>query len=157
MILAEVSAIINAQPIVPVFTDPNDPLILTPATLLTQKGTPLQPPAGNFSVSDLYKHQWRQVQHLSNIFWDKWRKKFLPTLQPRRKWQSSQPNITPGSTVILKDSQIPRNEWPLGLITQVFPSKDGKVCTVEVKVAKSKGSKVFIRPRGCCISSFITI
>lgn len=34
---SDVSAIINARPIVPVSADPNDPFILTPATLLTQK------------------------------------------------------------------------------------------------------------------------
>ncbi|XP_057705305.1 uncharacterized protein LOC130923571 [Corythoichthys intestinalis] len=144
--MAEVSAIINARPIVPVSTDPGDPQILTPATLLTQKGTPLQAPAGDFTVSDLYRHQWRQVQHLANTFWNKWKKDFLPTLQPRRKWQSNQPNIVPGSTVVLKDSQLPRNQWPLGLITQVYPSKDGKVRTVEVKIAKSEGIKTFTRP-----------
>lgn len=46
--MAGVSAIINARSIVPVSTNPSAPLILTPATLLTQKGAPLQAPAGNF-------------------------------------------------------------------------------------------------------------
>lgn len=35
--LAEVSAIINARPLVPVSSDPESPVLLTPATLLTQK------------------------------------------------------------------------------------------------------------------------
>ncbi|XP_061908561.1 uncharacterized protein LOC133653372 isoform X2 [Entelurus aequoreus] len=60
----------------------------------TQKVTPLKAPVGNFTASDLYKHQWRQVQHLSNTFWDRWKKEFLPTLQPRRKWHSSQLNVS---------------------------------------------------------------
>lgn len=48
--------------------------------------------------------------------------------------------------MVLKDSQVPRNEWPLGLITKVFPSKDGKIRTMEIKVAKSDGTKVLTRP-----------
>lgn len=36
-LMAEVAAIINARTLVPVSTDPDDPLLLTPATLLTQK------------------------------------------------------------------------------------------------------------------------
>ncbi|XP_061878231.1 uncharacterized protein LOC133630642 [Entelurus aequoreus] len=35
-------AIINARPLVPVSTDPDDPQILSPATLLTQKFYPFQ-------------------------------------------------------------------------------------------------------------------
>ncbi|XP_061923644.1 uncharacterized protein LOC133663290 [Entelurus aequoreus] len=92
--MAEVAAIINARPLVPVSSDPCDPFTLTPATLITQKVTPLKAPVGNFTASDLYKHQWRQVQHLSNTFWDRWKKEFLPTLQPRRKWHSSQLNVS---------------------------------------------------------------
>lgn len=113
--MAEVSAIINARALVPVSTDPNDPFIFTPAALLTQKADPLVAPAGEFVNADLYKSQWRQVQHLSYVFWGRWRRQFLSTLQTRRKWQSTQPNIHPGSVVVLKDSQVPRNEWPLGL------------------------------------------
>ncbi|VDI07434.1 Hypothetical predicted protein [Mytilus galloprovincialis] len=36
-LMAEVSAIVNSRPLVPVSTDPENPLILTPAMLLTQK------------------------------------------------------------------------------------------------------------------------
>lgn len=72
-LMAEVTAIINARPLVPVSTDPTDPLILTPATLLTQKtGLPSSPP-GDYGAKDLFKCQWRQVQHLAQTFWSRWR------------------------------------------------------------------------------------
>lgn len=63
--MAEV-AIINARPLVP--DDLDDSFILTPAALLTQKVNIVLAPAGKFGASDLYKSQWRQVQHLSNTF-----------------------------------------------------------------------------------------
>lgn len=144
--MAEVAAIINARPLVPVTTDPDESFILTPAALLTQKVNVVAAPAGEFGVADLYKCQWRQVQHLSNTFWDRWRKQYLPTLQARKKWQSAHPNVRPGSVVLLKNSQVPRNEWPLGLVTQTFPSQDGNVRQVEVKVIKPGGSTLFLRP-----------
>lgn len=144
--MAEVAAIINSRPLVPVTTDPDDSFILTPAALLTQKPNVVPAPAGEFGVTDLYKSQWRQVQHLSNTFWDRWRKQYLPTLQARKKWQSSHPNIQPGSVVLLKNSQTSRNEWPLGLVTQTFPSKDKKVRQVEVKIIRPEGTSLFLRP-----------
>lgn len=117
-----------------------------PAALLTQKVNIVPAPAGEFGASDLYKRQWQQVQHLSNTFWDRWRKQFLPTLQARSKWQATYPNIKPGSVVLLMDSQVQRNELPLGLVTQTFPSKDGKVHQVELKVVKPGGTTLFLRP-----------
>lgn len=83
-LMAEVTAIINARPLVPVSTDPDDPFILTPATLLTQKVSLPSAPVCN-QVKDLHKNQWRQVQHLAQIFWNKWKKQYLSSLQPRRK------------------------------------------------------------------------
>ncbi|XP_032426233.1 uncharacterized protein LOC116724575 [Xiphophorus hellerii] len=145
-LMAEVVAIINSRPLLPVSTDPSDPVILTPATLLTQKtGVPSVPPADP-NVKDLCKQQWRQVQHLAQTFWSKWRRQYLSTLQPRRKWHDTQTNLETGSIVLLRDQQLKRNEWPLGIITQVLPSQDNKVRKAEVKVSRQDGTKVFLRP-----------
>ncbi len=72
--MCEVTAIVNARPLVPVSTDPEAPLIRTPATLLTQKFSAVLPPPGEFSEKDLLVRQWRQVQSLANTFWNCWRK-----------------------------------------------------------------------------------
>lgn len=145
-LMAEVAAIMNGRPLTPVSTDPSDPVILTPSAILTQKIETLSAPAGSFDAKDLCKRQWRQVQSLANVFWDKWRKQYLSNLQTRTKWQSVTSNLEPGSVVLLRDSQAKRNCWPLGLITRVCPSKDGKVRTVEVKVIREDGPKLFLRP-----------
>lgn len=145
-LMAEVTAIVNSRPLVPVSTDPDDPFILTPATLLTLKTGPSLASPGDFDGKDLYKRQWRQVQSLANTFWDRWRKQYLSTLQTRRKWQSDKPNLTKGSLVLIKVNQAKRNTWPIGRIAEVFPSKDGRVRKVEVKVAHPDGVKVLLRP-----------
>ncbi len=144
-LMAEVSAIVNNRPLVPVSMDADSPLILTPAMLLTQK-TSAPPPAGNFSEKDIYKHPWRQVQSLANQFWCRWKQEYLQTLQVRRKWQKPHPNIQEGDIVLLKDKQVVRNEWPRALVTSVFPGQDGNVCKVELKVTKEGSSKTFLRP-----------
>ncbi|XP_062897498.1 uncharacterized protein LOC134342823 [Mobula hypostoma] len=79
--MAAVMAIVNNRPLVSVSTDAEDPFILTPATLLTQKSSPYPIPPGEFDSKDLYKRQWRQVQSLASTFWDRWRKQYLSNLQ----------------------------------------------------------------------------
>ncbi len=79
-LMAEVSAIINARPLIPVSTDPQSPFILTPAMLLTQKGAVPSPP-GEFNDRDLLLNQWRQVQALADEFWLRWKGS---TYQPSR-------------------------------------------------------------------------
>lgn len=79
-LMAEVTAIMNERPLVPVLTDPDSQFILTPAMILTQKvGVPPLP--GDFTEKDLLCRQWRQVQALANKFWTRWRREYLPTVK----------------------------------------------------------------------------
>lgn len=144
-LMAEVTAIINARPLIPVSNDPEDPFILSPSMLLTQKvGVP--PPPGDFADKDLLTKQWRQVQALANKFWSRWSREYLPTLQHRRKWNKSHPNLQEGDLVLLKDSQAARNNWPMAMITKTFSGSDGKVRKVELKTTDQGHSKTFFRP-----------
>ena len=79
-LMAEVMAIVNNRPLVPVSSDPSMPDVLTPSMVLTQKPSSLKAAPGKFGQKDLCRSnkQWRQVQHLANVFWSRWRKEFLP-------------------------------------------------------------------------------
>lgn len=144
-LIAEVTAIMNARPIVPVSSDPDMPTVLTPAMLLTQKVDSVSAPSGDLDLKDLYQSQWKQVQGLADSFWKRWRQEYLATLQPRRKWQADQPSLQIGDVVPLKDSQAKRNEWPTRLVN-TFPGQDDRVRKVEVKVVKGGSPRVYSRP-----------
>ncbi|XP_057700851.1 uncharacterized protein LOC130921225 [Corythoichthys intestinalis] len=145
-LLAEVTAIVNARPLTAVSTDPENPVILTPAMLLTQQvGTPPIPP-GQFQTSDLFKAQWKRVQYLANVFWSRWQKEYIAGLQVRRKWKIKKPNLQMGDVVLMRESLEHRNNWPLGLITKSFPSEDGNVRKVEVKICRNGENRFYIRP-----------
>ncbi|XP_049336234.1 uncharacterized protein LOC125802385 [Astyanax mexicanus] len=114
--MAEVTGIINSRPLTPILTDPDSPFLLTPAMLLTQRACTLLPPPGDFKESDIHRQQWRQVQHLANTFWSRWKHEYLATLQSRSKWQEERPNLKEGHIVLLKDAQAKRNDWPMALV-----------------------------------------
>ncbi|XP_064478419.1 uncharacterized protein LOC135391824 [Ornithodoros turicata] len=142
--LAEVTAIINGRPLVPVSSDPECPSVLSPAMILTQKPTSSTAPPGDFK--SLHVKQWKQVQALANSFWHRWRTQFLPTLQRHRKWKTDRPNLQVGDLVLLKDVGARRNEWPMGRITAVRRGNDGKVRKVQLQTVKDGKKKTFERP-----------
>ncbi|KAJ8006783.1 hypothetical protein DPEC_G00110800 [Dallia pectoralis] len=120
---AEVTTVMNARPLIPVSSDPDSPLILSPAMLLTQKtGTP-PPPPGNFGGTNLFKEEWKQVQSLAEIFWRRWRREYLDTLQIRHKWQDVRPCLKEGDVVLLKDNSVNRNEWPMAMSRRLCLAK----------------------------------
>ncbi len=76
------------------------------------------------------------------------RQEYLPILQNRRKWNSTQPEIQEGDLILLKDDQNPRNKWPMALVSKVFASADGRESKVQLKVSKSGSGKyvTYLRP-----------
>ncbi len=73
------------------------------------------------------RKRWRRILHLANEFWSRWKQDFLQSLQARRKWTRPHRNVATGDVVLIQDVQLPRNQWVLGRVEEVFPSEDGHV------------------------------
>ena len=136
-LMAEVERIMNSRPLTKCSTDPRDEAVLSPNQLLHMKdGKSL--PYGVFDPKDGYvRRWWKQAQRLSNMFWKRWIREYLPTLQLRHKWVKLEDNLQMGDLVLVMDENTPRGQWPLGRITKTRPDRQGNVRSVEVL---SKGS-----------------
>ena len=137
-LLAEAECVVNSRPIT--LENLNDPtcLPLTPNHLLTMKTKLVLPPPGIFQREDIYcRKRWRRVQHLANIFWSRWRKEFLCNLQSRQKWPHGKRNFKKDDIVLLKED-APRNQWPIARVVKAFPSEDGLVRSVNLRVSSAK-------------------
>ena len=137
-LLTEAASIINNTPLYKSRSSPDEPLAITPAHLLTLKDEPNPAPLANFSKEDLDSYgqqRWKRVQLISNEFWRRWQRYYLDTLQSRSKWTKDRPNLEEGDVVIIRSKQLPRNEWPAGVITATYPSDDGVVRTCDVRTA----------------------
>jgi len=147
-LMAEVSAILNSRPITVVSTDPENPVVLSPALLLTHKdatndGNQM---TNDIDIRDIYRVQWKRVQFLSEMFWTKWKKEYLNTLQTRQKWTETVPDIKQGDIVLLKEKETERRRWPLGRISETIPSADGKIRKVIVTTCKDGKQFYYERP-----------
>lgn len=83
---------------------------------------------------------------MADKFWKQWRQEYLQTLQHRKKWERTQINIQVNDVVILNESDLHRNMWPIGIVEQTFPGKDGLVRKVQLKVIRDGHSRSYIRP-----------
>jgi len=137
-LMCEVESIINGRPITKVSDDPKDLEALTPNHLLLLRAGPTLPP-GAFTKEDNYsRRRWRQVQYLADVFWRRWIREYLPTLQERRKWNRTNRNFAVNDVVLVVDESLPRSCWPLARILEVYQSrKDGLVRSVKVKMKSS--------------------
>lgn len=114
-------------------TDPNDLEALTPNYLLLLKTTPSLPP-GQFDKDDIYaRRRWRQIQYMSDLFWKRWIKEYLPQLQERQKWSNIRRNFTTGDIVVILDESAPRNTWLTGKVAETILDKKGLVRRVRIK------------------------
>ena len=136
-----VEAIINGRPITRLSDDPRDLSPLTPNHLLLLRSGPSLPP-GQFTEQDIYRRRWRQIQYLADIFWKRWLKEYLPSLQARQKWTDPKRNIRIGDLVLVKNETTPRHQWPLGLVVDTHPGKDGRVRSARVKTQTG----LYLRP-----------
>ena len=138
----------------PVSSDPECPSILTPATLLTMKPNPDVEPFRPFNSKEMILSHWKRVQGLAEEFWHRWKTEYLHSLQTRRKWTNECKDLKEGDIVLMKDQDSARNDWPMGIVKQTFPSADGKVRKVEVAVTKDNKLVRYVRPVSQLVSLF---
>ena len=68
--------------------------------------------------------------------------------------------MMPGDIIILKEDDSPRNKWPLAIVQDAYPSDDGLVRKIRVRMAdthldkngvRTKSQSVLERPVHKCI------
>ena len=111
----EAEALVNCRLLaVNTINSSKNPEPLTFNHLLTMKSKVIMPPPGNFKHADLYlSKRWRRIQYLANEFWNRWKKEFLQSLQPRQKCIAVRRNLQVNDVMIVMDESLPRNRWKL--------------------------------------------
>lgn len=139
-LMCEVEAIVNGRPLTRVSSDPRDMSPLSPSMLLTLADSP-----GPITVTernDIFRARWRQVQLLADIFWKRWSAEYLSELQVRQKWNTKRRELKIGDIVLSLDEKLPRGSWPMGRVTEVLRSADGRVRKARLKTEHGE----YLRP-----------
>lgn len=142
MFYEAMSIVNNCLLTVDTINDPKGVEHLTPNHLLTMKETVPLPPPGRFVGEDLYaRKRWRIVQYLIEHFKHRWRKEYLTRISLRQQWHTSKRNEKVGYIVILKEENVPRNEWKLVKVVEANKDNDGLVRKVKLQMGQRDSGK----------------
>ncbi|XP_055706055.1 uncharacterized protein LOC129803485 [Phlebotomus papatasi] len=134
-IVTQIEACINSRPLTPLTTDPGDFEILTPAHFLVGRSLTALPEQPLLDHPENRLKQWTLGQQRLQFFWKRWREEFLHTLQQRSKWTDTQPSLSIGDMVIVKEDNLPPAKWMLGRVITVYPGADGAVRVAAIRTA----------------------
>ena len=141
-LFCEIEAILNSRPLTELSSSPDDLEALTPNYLLLGRLGAGLPPCPCDEKDSHHKRQWRRVQHCADVFWNRWKREYVTTLQVRQKWTCKQPNLKAGDLVLVVDSNLPRNQWSLGRVTRPVLGNDGLCRAAFIRVNKFRDSDV---------------
>ncbi|XP_050339137.1 uncharacterized protein LOC126765573 [Bactrocera neohumeralis] len=122
-LLAEVEAILNSRPLVPLSQDDE---ALTPAHLLIGCSLRALPP--------------KKVP--VDPFWRQWSKVYLTGLQERNKWLHPKRNMQLNDLVLVHEDNVPPQQWVLGTSSQRPKGKTASVpYHVSLRMLKNAGTQ----------------
>ena len=73
-----------------------------------------------------------------NNLWSRWRKEYLTAPRERHNLthKTTTFQVAKGDVLIVKNDEKNRGKWPLAILQQTFPGKDGVTRAVRLKTAK---------------------
>lgn len=144
-VLTQIEAVLNSRPLYVLSPDPSELTALTPAHFLST--APLQClPAPNLSQEQTHLlTRFSLLDSLVQSFWKRFRTEYLHNLQSREKWNTPANPITVGTVVLINVNNAPPLQWPLGIITRIFPGRDGIVRVAEVRTSNGTLERPVVR------------
>ncbi|XP_046808485.1 uncharacterized protein LOC111690866 [Lucilia cuprina] len=134
-LLARIEACLNSRPLSPSSENPTDLCALTPGHFLI--GSPLlSPPEPNLTDHSLsYVNRWQKLKVLHHHFAQRWKEEYLKELHKRFKWKFPQRDYAIGDLVVVRQDNLPPNQWRLGRIEKVVHGSDHRVRVAEIRTA----------------------
>ena len=138
-ILIEVESCINSRPLTFVGDELDFDHYLTPSHFILGRVITSKPPVDIephiVTPEDLYERKRIENKRLEH-FWNVRRKDYIANLPPVVKGFNQKCKLDVGSIVLIKEDNMPRLQWPMGVIVNVYPGKDGLIRSVDVKTRK---------------------
>ncbi|XP_065370999.1 uncharacterized protein LOC135963153 [Calliphora vicina] len=135
-LLARIESCLNSRPLCPLSENVDCLDCLTPGHFLTG-GPLLAPPEVEVLEAPIsILNRWQRVKALNQRLCARWKDEYLKDLQKRNKWKYVRKDMQIGDMVVIREDNLPTNEWRLGRVDKLNIGKDGHVRVVELRTAR---------------------
>uniref|UniRef100_A0A8D9F1P1 Integrase catalytic domain-containing protein n=1 Tax=Cacopsylla melanoneura TaxID=428564 RepID=A0A8D9F1P1_9HEMI len=134
----QIESLLNSRPLCTLSSDPSDLSILTPNHFLTMTSLTHIPAEIIGEVPTNRLTRFELLDQMVQGFWRRWSTEYLSQLQVREKWNTPSCPVKIGLVVLIKQENLAPLHWPLGVITTLYPGKDGVVRVVLVKTSRGE-------------------
>ena len=143
-VLIEIESCVNSRPLTYVSTDTNTEIITPSQFLMSKNITDKIEFSEEFEniIPSILKEKLELKGQMIDIFWKIWANEYLQSLPKIVAKFEDKSYLKKGSIVLVKTDNVPRLEWPKGIVVRTFPSQDGLIRSAEIKTAKN----TLIRP-----------
>ena len=132
----------SSRPLTQISDDINDLNVLTPNHFTLGKQPLYVSPDRIKDDNVTSRTRWKDVQTLTKMFWRRFIREYLPSLQIRKKWNKVQRNLKQDDFLLVREDNIPRSYWPLVRVTETYPGKGGIVRSPKIKLPNSVLTKL---------------
>ena len=137
---------LNARPLTPVSSDPNEFDALCPNYFLL--GRPSSSlPSINPAVNDFdHRKRFARAQAYANAIWSRWIKEYVPVLNQRGKWHSdSDRHLKAGDLVWIIDPTAPRGFYPTARVESLNYGSDGIARSANLRTKHSLYTRPLVK------------
>ncbi|XP_058817214.1 uncharacterized protein LOC131680519 [Topomyia yanbarensis] len=127
-IIYEAEAMVNCRPLTYIPLESADQEALTPNHFIlgSSTGTKNIPSEFVSGSAATLRSSWKLAQFITNEFWKRWIKEYLPVITRRCKWFENTKDLQVGDLVLAVGGAA-KNQWIRGRVVQVIQGRDGKV------------------------------
>ena len=101
-LMAEVESLLNGRPLTHVTSDYREEEALTPNHFLLGRANPNFPPDAVNDKDLCSRRRWKHAQVMTQHFWKRWLREYLPALTKRRTWRKEEGDLVLGLVKILR-------------------------------------------------------
>lgn len=136
--LIEAELLTNKRPLTHTPIDPDDEEPLTPNLALFGSSDAAQVTTLNDDANQFSRASRKRVAHLVEKFRKRWEREYLPAIAKREQPRENRRRIEIGDVVLLTEGEANRENWKLGRVIRIHPTRDEVPRIVDVKMGSGE-------------------